>query len=93
MPLFVIPMMKPTGYLMKNMRFKNVKYNGDLGFPGGSVLKNPTNAGYVGLIPRLGRSPEEANGNPLKYSCLRNPINKGAWQATGQRVAESDTSD
>ena len=45
------------------------------------MLKNPTNAGYVGLIPGLGRSLEEANGNPLKYSCLGNPMNRGAWQA------------
>ena len=50
------------------------------GFPGGSVVKNPTaNAGDVGLIPGLGRSPGEGNGTPLQYSCLENPMDGGAW--------------
>ena len=42
-----------------------------MGFPGGSVVKNlPVNAGDAGLIPRTGRSPEDGNGNPLRFSCL-----------------------
>ena len=50
------------------------------GFPGVSMLKNlPANAGYVGLIPGSGRSPGVGNGNPLQYSCLENPMGKGAW--------------
>ena len=58
------------------------------GFPGGSVVKNPlANAGDTGLIPGSGRSPEEENGNPLQYSCLGNPMDRGAWQATVHRVA------
>ena len=62
-------------------------------FPGGSVVKNPPdNAGDAGSIPGSGRSPGEGNGNPLQYSCLGNPINKGAWWATVHGVAkESDT--
>ena len=40
------------------------------------------NAGNLGSISGLGRSPGEGNGNPLKYSCLENPMDKGAWQAT-----------
>ena len=40
------------------------------------------NAGDLGLIPGLGRSPGEGNGNPLQYSCLENPMDRGAWQAT-----------
>ena len=53
------------------------------GFPGGSVVKNlPVNVGDVGSIPVLGRSPEEGNGNPLEYSCLGNPMDKGAQQDT-----------
>ena len=53
------------------------------GFPGGSVVKNPpAKTGDVGLIPGLGRSPREGNGNPLQYSCLENPMDRGAWQAT-----------
>ena len=62
-----------------------------MGFPGGSVVKNPsTNAEDAGLIPRLGRSPGGGNGKPLQYSCLENPMNRGAWWATVHRVAESD---
>ena len=49
------------------------------GFPGGSVVKNLlANAGDAGLIPGLGRSPGEGNGNPLQYSCLENPMDRGA---------------
>ena len=64
-----------------------------VGFPGGSVVKNlPANAGNSGSIPRSGRSPGEGNGNPLQYSCMENPIDRGAWQATVHGVAkESDT--
>ena len=50
------------------------------GLPGGSVVKNPpTNAGDIDLIPGLGRSPREGNGNPLQYSCLENPMDRGTW--------------
>ena len=45
----------------------------------------------VGLIPRLGRSPGGGNGNPLQYSCLENPMDKGAWWATVHWVAKSWT--
>ncbi|CAN0510176.1 unnamed protein product, partial [Rangifer tarandus platyrhynchus] len=49
-----------------------------LGFPGDSVVKNlPVNAGDTGLIPGSGRSPGEGNGNPLQYSCLENPRDRG----------------
>ena len=62
-----------------------------LGFPGGSAINNPpANAGDVGLILALGSSPGEGNGNPVQYSCLENPLDRGAWQATVHRVAESD---
>ena len=51
-------------------------------FPGGSVVKNlPANAGDTGLIPGPGRSSGEGNGIPLQYSCLENPMDRGAWQA------------
>ena len=64
-----------------------------MGFPGGSVVKNlPANAGDMGLIPGSGRSPGEGNGNPLQYSCLENPMDRGAWWATVHGVTkESDT--
>ena len=67
-----------------------------LGFPGGSVVKKlPTKAGDAkdsGLIPGLGRSPGEGNGNPPQYSCLGNPMDRRAWRATVHEVSkESDT--
>ena len=60
------------------------------------VVKNPlANAGDIkdtGLIPGLGRSPGEGNGNPLQSSCLENPMDRGAWRATVRGVAkEADT--
>ena len=62
------------------------------GFPIGSDGKaSVCNAGDLGLIPGLGRSPREGNGSPLQYSCLENPMNGGAWRATGHGVAESQT--
>ena len=61
----------------------------------GSVGKESAcNAGDIGdarLIPGLGRAPGEGNGNPLQYSCLENPMDRRAWQATVQRVAKSPT--
>ena len=66
------------------------------GFQGGTVVKNlPANvgnAGDLGLISGLGRSPGEGRGNPLQYSCLGNPMNRGAQWAIVHGVAkESDT--
>ena len=50
-----------------------------MGFPGGSVVKNPSaNAGDTGLIPAWGRFPGEGNGKPLQYSCLEDPMDRGA---------------
>ena len=53
------------------------------GLPGGSVIKNPpAHAGDLSSIPGSGKSPGESNGNPLQYSCLENPMKRGAWWAT-----------
>ena len=49
------------------------------------------NAGASGSSPDLEKSPGEGNGNPLQYSCLGNPIDRGAWQATDHGVAKSRT--
>ena len=73
-----------------------LKIESTIGFPGGSEVKNlPANAGDIGdrdLIPGSGRSPEGGNHNPLQYSCLGNPMDRGAWQATVCGVTEeSDT--
>ena len=54
-----------------------------VGFPNDSEMQD--------LIPRSGRSPRGENGNPLQYSCLKNPMDRGAWWATVQRVAKSQT--
>ena len=62
------------------------------GFPGGSDSKASVyNAGDLGLLPGLGRSPGEGDGNPLQYSCLENPMDGGVWQATVHGVAKSQT--
>ena len=57
-----------------------------VGFPGGAVVKNPPasagDAGDLGPIPGLGRSPGGGNGNLVQYSCLENAMHRGAWQAT-----------
>jgi len=58
------------------------------GFPHSTVSKESAcNAGDPGLVPGSGRSPGEGNGNPLQYSCLKNPMDRGAWQATVRGVA------
>ena len=58
------------------------------------MVKNPpANVGDlrdVGLIPGLGRSPGGENGNPFQYSCIENPLDRGAWWATVHGVTESD---
>jgi len=69
--------------------------NLNMGFPGGTVVKNPSpDAGDirdVGLIPGWGRSLGGGHGNPLQYSCLENPMDRGVWQAAAYEVTESDT--
>ena len=58
--------------------------------PGGSDSKESAcNVGDLGSIPGLGRSPGEGNGNPLQYSCLENPVDRGAWWATVHKVTKS----
>ena len=61
------------------------------------VVKNPLantqDVRDVNLIPGSGRSPGEGHGNLLQYSCLENPMDRGAWQASVHRVSESDTTE
>ena len=57
------------------------------------MVKNPpVNAGDVSLIPGLGGYPAEGNDNPLQYSCLGNPVNRGVWQAIAHRVTKTSDS-
>ena len=63
-----------------------------MGFPGRSAVKNlPTNVGDVGSIPGSGRSPGKGNGNLLQYSCLGNPMDRGARWATVHGVTRNQT--
>ena len=84
-------------YTCIRVRFSHViKYFANMRgkyIPGGTVLKNPpANAGDArdtGSIPELGRSLGVRNGNPLQYSCLKNSMDRGDWQATVHGVAKS----
>ena len=58
---------------------------------GSDSKESACNAGDLGLIPGLGKSPREGNGNLLQYSCLDNPMDRGPWQATVHGVAKSQT--
>ena len=64
-----------------------------MSFPGSSIVKNlPAKAGDMNSIPGSGRSPGEGNGNPLQYSRLGNPVDRGAWPAAVHKVTkELDT--
>jgi len=81
-------------------KFGDIKPNSNLktvcnilmGFPGGSDSKESAcSSGDLGLIPASGRSPGEGNDKPFQYSCLENPVDRGAWQATIHGVAKSQT--
>ena len=58
-----------------------------------TVKASAYNSRDPGLIPGSGRSPGEGNGNPLQYSCLENPMDRGAWWATVHGVAKSQTTE
>ena len=63
-----------------------------LGFPGGTDGKESAcKEGDLGSVPGLGRSPGGGHGNPLQYSCLENPLDRGAWQATVRGVTRTQT--
>ena len=79
---------KRVKYLGKNLP-KETKV---MGFPHSSVGKSSAcNAGDPGSIPGSGRSPGEENGSPLQYSCLENPMDKGAWRAIIHGITKSQT--
>ena len=89
-------MAPPGGICRDPARCKLKRNEASLSDPKGlprwlSGKESACSAGDTGLISGLGRSPGEANGNPLQYSCLEKPTDRGAWQATIQRVAKSRT--
>ena len=70
-------------------RLSDFTFIDEKGFPGGSVVKNPpANVGDAGSVPGSEGCLEEGNGNPLQYSCMRNPMDRRAWWATVLRVAK-----
>ena len=70
----------------------SVRFRKDLGLPRWLRCKeSASNAGDLGSVPGLGRSPEEGNGNPLQYSCLENSTDRETWWATFHGVAKSRT--
>ena len=73
----------------KEIKPVNPKRNQPWIFIGGTDTKAPCNAGDPGLIPGWGRSPGGGNGDPLQYSCLKNPMDRRAWQGTVQEASES----
>ena len=74
------------------LKLQSFQFKVEMGFPGGSDGKESAcNAGDLGSIPGLGRSPREGNDNPLQYTCLENPMGRGAWQATVHGVTKSWT--
>ena len=77
--------------IIASLAFEREPFRKDKGFPGGAVVKNPpANAGDIrdtDLIPGLGRG----HANPLQYSCLVNPTERGAWQATVHGVTKSQS--
>ena len=70
--------------VLKNQSLRaELVFGKEMGFPGGSDGKESVcDVGDLGLIPELGRSPGEGNGNPLQYSCLQNSMDSAAWWAT-----------
>ena len=78
------------GPFISGLLFKKA-FHASVGFPGGSVVKNPpvnaVDAGDSGLIPGWRRSPGGGNGNPLQYSRLENPMDRGPWRPTAHEVA------
>ena len=90
----ICPYVYQTSVLFKGLcLFIYIRIDSCLGIrinPHSSVGKESAcNVGDLGLIPGYGRSPGEGNGNPFQYSCLENPMDRGAWRATVHRIART----
>ena len=87
----VLPKYNNTGFMVALLHIY-ILVKTKQGFPSGLVVKNlPANSGHMDSIPGSERSPGEGNGNPLQYSWLGNPMDRGAWQATVHEVSKSQT--
>ena len=87
---FIVKETKPGSLILKNELF-SVSYSIWASLVAQRLKHLPCNAGDLGSIPGLGRYPGEGNGNPLQYSCLENPMDRGAGWATVHGVAKSWT--
>ena len=90
-PLFFLPRLQ-----ISQATFSSICKLIAKGFPGGSLLKkkiSPANVGDTSLIFGSGKSPGGGNDNPLQYSCLENPMDRGPWWATVHEVTKSDTTE
>ena len=92
-PIGIAPFLPALPCVSSPPPHNNGRGNPWVGFPGGSVVKNPpANARHAGSVPGLRRSPGKGNDNPLQYFCLGNPLDRGACQATAHGVQkELDT--
>ena len=86
--------MHTLSHLCGSKKILKAQFGGILkgqGFPGGSAGKESThNAGDLGSVPGLARAPGGGHGNPLQYSCLKNPMDRGAWQVAKSQTQLSD---
>ena len=94
--LVTAPSPSPFGLVQNRYYFPwivNLKFlSREKGFPGGSKRKESVcNAGDLDLIPESGKSPGKGNGNPLQYSCLENPMDRGPWRAIVHGITKSRT--
>ena len=86
----VLPLKRGVGYIWAYFSPNTLNYAFNRDLPGDSVVKNPpANAGDVGSVLGLGRTPRDGNG--IHDSCLGNPMDRGAWWATDHGVAKSQT--
>ena len=89
LPILVRLYLSPVWFLSLSIKVHPCCFRG---FPGGLAGKESTfNAGDMGSVPRLGRSPGGGHGNPLQYSCQKNPVDRGGWWGTVHGVTKSWT--
>ena len=92
--LFSVPIYLANGFILltySTNSFLALAYRYTIASLVAQMVESACNVGDQGSIPASGRSPGEGNGNPLQYSCLENPMNRGAWRATAHGVTQSRT--